>query len=92
MTKINYDYCVLNYRTLVDLVIAVGHIVAMIFGLPQAESKSTLAGCRALGVINEVALVASNLWYVMLALDLFKAIRNPFRCVSVKNLPEASIM
>ena len=65
-----------------DLVIALGHIVAMIFGLPQAESESTLKGCRAIGVINEVALVASNLWYVMLALDLFKAIRNPFRCVS----------
>ena len=62
-----------------DLVIALGHIVTLIFHLSKAETKGTLAGCRALGVINEVALVASNLWYVMLAMDLVKAIRNPFR-------------
>ena len=66
------------------MVIALGHITAVPFGLPQAETRSTLIGCRVLGVINEVALVASNLWYVMLALDLYKAIRNPFRCVAVK--------
>ena len=62
-----------------DLIIAMGHIIAMPFGLPQAESRSSLIGCRMLGVINEIALIASNLWYVMLALDLYKAIRNPFR-------------
>lgn len=66
-------------RTLVDLVIALGHIVAMMFRLSQAETKSTLASCKVLGVINETALVASNMWYVMLAMDLIKAIRNPFR-------------
>ena len=64
-----------------DLVIALGHIVTLFFRLSKAESEETLTGCRVLGVINEVALVASNLWYVMLALDLIKAIRNPFRYV-----------
>ncbi len=68
-----------------DLVIAMGHIIAMPFGLSRAETSAALTGCRVLGVVNEVALVASNLWYVMLALDLYKAIRNPFRCIFVKN-------
>ena len=62
-----------------DFFIALGHIVTMMFGLSVSESEQTLNGCRILGVINEVALVASNMWYVMLALDLLKAIRNPFR-------------
>ena len=64
-----------------DLVIALGHIAAVIFQLSEAKSDQTLIGCKVIGVINEVALVASNLWYVMLALDLFKAIRNPFRYI-----------
>ena len=62
-----------------DLVIALGHIVAMIFHLSEAESFCTLIGCKVIGVINEMALVASSFWYVMLAVDLIKAIRNPFR-------------
>ena len=66
-----------------DLVIALGHIIAMLFGLSKAESSSSLIGCRVLGIVNEIALVASNLWYVMLALDLYKAIRNPFRYVKL---------
>ena len=66
-------------RTLADFVIAIGHIVAAIFKLSAAETDGTKEGCEALGVVNEIALVASNLWYVMLALDLLKAIRNPFR-------------
>ena len=63
-----------------DFFIALGHIVAMVFSLPPSKSEHTLNGCKVLGVVNEIALVASNLWYVMLALDLLKAIRNPFRC------------
>lgn len=62
-----------------DFLIALGHIIVAIFHLSEAKSDRTLIGCKVVGVINEVALVASNLWYVMLALDLFKAIRNPFR-------------
>lgn len=69
----------LSNRTLMDLVIALGHIVAMIFHLSEAESFHTLIGCKVIGVINEMALVASSFWYVMLAVDLIKAIRNPFR-------------
>ena len=63
-----------------NLVIALGHIVAVIFQLSKAKSDNTLIGCKVIGVINEIALIASNLWYVMLAVDLLKAIRNPFRC------------
>ena len=62
-----------------NFVIALSHIIAAIFHLSKAKSDRALVGCKVIGVINEVALVASNLWYVMLALDLFKAIRNPFR-------------
>lgn len=66
-------------RALMDLLIAVGHIIATIFSLSEAECDSALVGCQVIGVINEIALVASNVWYAMLALDLIKAIRNPFR-------------
>ena len=66
-------------RTLMDLVIALGHIVAVIFSLSKASSDRALIGCQVIGVVTEIALVASNLWYVMLAVDLLKAIRNPFR-------------
>lgn len=62
-----------------DLVIGLGHIIAAIFQLSEAENDGTYKGCQAIGVISEVALIASTLWYVMLALDLIKAIRNPFR-------------
>jgi hypothetical protein len=66
-------------RTLADLVIALGHIIAAVFSLSKIGSDGALNGCKVIGVINEIALIASNLWYVMLAVDLLKAIRNPFR-------------
>lgn len=67
-----------------DLVIALGHIVAgfsSIAGHDLASSKEpgTMHACQVLGVLNELALVASNLWYVLLSVDLVRAIRNPFR-------------
>ena len=62
--------------------IALGHIMSTLLHLSTAESDNALIGCKVIGVINEVALVASNLWYVMLAIDLLKAIRNPFRYIS----------
>ena len=70
---------IITCRTLVDLVIALGHIIAAILSLSKVECDNALIGCKVIGVINEIALVASNLWYMMLTLDLFKAIRNPFR-------------
>ena len=57
-----------------DLVIAIGHIIA-IAGFAMNNGPE----CSVLGAVNEFALVASNLWYVFLAVDLIKAIRNPFR-------------
>lgn len=62
-----------------DFVIAMGHIISVVSNVSKAENDSALVGCKVIGVINEVALIASNLWYVMLAVDLLKAIRNPFR-------------
>lgn len=62
-----------------DFVIAMGHIISVISNVSKAEDDAALVGCKVIGVINEVALIASNLWYVMLAVDLVKAIRNPFR-------------
>ena len=66
-------------RTIADFVIVTGHIIAAVFELSRAETDERLEGCQFLGLVNEVALVASNMWYIMLALDLLKAIRNPFR-------------
>ena len=63
-----------------DLVIAIGHIVSGAADLAGAETNDPRRTvCMALGVVNEFALVASNLWYVFLAVDLVRAIRNPFR-------------
>ena len=47
--------------------------------LSKAKCDEALIGCKVIGVINEIALIASNMWFMMLAVDLFKAIRNPFR-------------
>ncbi len=67
-------------RTLMDLVIAIGHIVAGFAGLAQKDNDCVQGNlCKLLGVINEFALMASNLWYVVIAVDLIRAIRNPFR-------------
>lgn len=58
-----------------DFIIALGHIVAGAARL--AENQDLI--CKALGIINELALVISDIWYIFLAVDLIKAIRNPFR-------------
>lgn len=79
------DHDHLSCRTLMDLWIALSHIIATIFSLSESESDCALVGCQVIGVFNEIALVASNVWYAMLALDLIKAIRNPFRWASIKN-------
>ena len=74
--------CVCALRTLMDLVIAVGHVTAMIFAIHSRNFSSDevfINYCRVLGVVNEFALMASNLWYVFIAVDLCRAIRNPFR-------------
>lgn len=63
-----------------DLVIAIGHIVSGYAGLATKDNCGYQGHlCKALGVINEFALMASNLWYVVIAVDLARAIRNPFR-------------
>ena len=64
-----------------DLLIALGHVVSRVFELAAAQSMGAVIGCQIIGSVNEFALVASNLWYVLLAIDLIKAIRNPFRLV-----------
>lgn len=62
-----------------DFVIAMGHIIAGIFTLAQSDTYVKKGACAALGTVNELSLMASNLWYVVLAVDLIRAIRNPFR-------------
>ncbi len=62
-----------------DLFLAVSHICASLASLPEAHDEDRLHGCAAVGVFNQIALFASNCWYVVLAFDLAKAIQNPFR-------------
>ena len=64
-----------------DLLLALSHIAAGPSHLARAETNAHFIGCATLGCINQVALLASNIWFVVLAVDLLKAIRNPFRCV-----------
>lgn len=70
-------------RTVLDFLIALGHIVAFIARLQNGPdlrySDSRKYGCMALGAFNVFTLMASNMWYLVLAVDLVKAIRNPFR-------------
>jgi len=72
-------FCYIVYRTAVDCLIAIGHILSFVFSLPESRTEGQVIGCAILGTFNEFALVSSNLWYTVLALDLIKAIRNPFR-------------
>ena len=58
-----------------DFIIALGHMVAG----PSKLVVDNGIPCKMLGVVNEFALVASNLWYIFLAIDLIQAIRNPFK-------------
>ncbi len=67
-----------------DLLIALGHIVAGIHPLAGSTGMYEQSACRVLGVLNEFALIASNLWYIFLAVDLLRAIRNPFQYVQYK--------
>lgn len=63
-----------------DFVVAVGHIVAGVANLAGSDLHDPEGkACMTLGIVNQFALVASNLWYVFLAVDLIRAIRNPFR-------------
>ena len=69
----------LHCRIVIDLLIAVGHIVSGTADLTEVTGEHSHCGCKALGLFNEFALTASNLWYLILAVDLLKALRNPFR-------------
>ena len=62
-------------RTILDLVISVGHIVSFIF---RFETNQYQIPCKVLGYLFEFSLVSTNLWYAFLAYDLIKAVRNPF--------------
>lgn len=64
-----------------DFVIALGHIAAGIHPLAGAPGRAEQNACKVLGIVNEFALLSSNLWYIFLAVDLLRAIRNPFQYV-----------
>ena len=68
-----------NFRTVIDFMIAVGHIAAGIHPLAGSPNGPEHTACQILGVVNEFALISSNLWYIFLAVDLLRAIRNPFQ-------------
>ena len=66
-------------RTALDSLIALGHIVSVLADLTREGDSGRMVGCSVLGGFNMFTLLASNLWYLVLAVDLMKAIRNPFR-------------
>ena len=51
--------------------------------LTREGDKAREYCCSALGGFYTFTLAASNLWYLILAVDLVKAIRNPFRYVEL---------
>ena len=66
-------------RTGLDCLMATTHIVSYIAYLTDVENEHKRYGCTVVGAINAFTLTASNAWYLVLAVDLVKAIRNPFR-------------
>lgn len=80
LRQTGYSSKIFLNRTIMDFLIAIGHIVSGAANLPGASDSDPgkQGACAALGAINQFALVASNLWYVFLAVDLIRAIRNPF--------------
>ena len=67
------------FRTVLDSLIALGHIVSALANLTDEGDPGRMVGCSVLGGFNTFTLLASNMWYLVLAMDLVKAIRNPFR-------------
>ena len=68
---------------MLDSLIALGHIISGLADLTSESDPIRMTGCSVLGGLNTFMLTASSIWYLVLALDLVKAIRNPFRYVSV---------
>lgn len=66
---------------MLDLLIAIGHVVSALAGLTEHTGMSSRYGCVVLGGFNTFTLMASDMWYLILAVDLVKAIRNPFRYI-----------
>ena len=62
-----------------DFLIAIAHIVSYGARLTDIDDDGRHYGCIVVGAFTAFALMASNLWYLVLAVDLLKAIRNPFR-------------
>ena len=77
----NTHRLLLVFRTVLDSLIALGHIVSALANLTDegCEGEAKMVGCSVLGGFNMFTLLASNMWYLVLAMDLVKAIRNPFR-------------
>jgi len=69
------SYNVILCRTALDFVIAIVHIVSR--ATRSARNDDTC--CKLLGAILQFGLVSSSGWLLVLALDLFLSIRNPFR-------------
>ena len=68
-----------THRTVLDLLISVGHVVAIAADLKRQNDPAREYTCSVLGGFNTFTLMASNMWYLVLAVDLAKAIRNPFK-------------
>ena len=66
-------------RPVLDLLISVGHVVAIAADLKRQNDPAREYTCSVLGGFNTFTLMASNMWYLVLAVDLAKAIRNPFK-------------
>ena len=67
---------------MLDLVIAFCHIVS--YSLDVRELSTSDRGranehCEVISFFYQVALFGSNGWYFILSIDLFLAIRHPFR-------------
>ncbi|KJE91970.1 hypothetical protein CAOG_08653 [Capsaspora owczarzaki ATCC 30864] len=63
-----------SIRAMCDFIFNLGFIFVYIFGEPGGDSNA----CLTLALVNQFMAFASNGWYLVLSIDLFKAIRNPF--------------
>eukprot|EP00658_Telonema_sp_P-2_P034774 TRINITY_DN2537_c0_g1_i3.p1 TRINITY_DN2537_c0_g1~~TRINITY_DN2537_c0_g1_i3.p1 ORF type:complete len:281 (-),score=63.22 TRINITY_DN2537_c0_g1_i3:94-936(-) len=61
------------FRGLCELAFSISVLTTL-----SSESASSSDACRISGMVNQVAITASNLWIVVMSFDLVRKVKNPF--------------
>ena len=79
-----------DYRTLLDIIAALVSILSA--AIPNVKSPTGCdcsawcpIGCQIFGIMNAFLFLASLTWYLVLSLEMYFAIKSPFRSVEGEN-------